>query len=62
MESGDLEDFDTLRVLQSPPEVQNDDQLRLRRMAEDRLRHLKRIIEKRLTYKVEPSQQLALPI
>ena len=58
---GELDPFETLRVLQSPPEALDEEQIRLRRLAEDRLRSMRRIVEKRLTYRVEEAQQLAMP-
>ena len=61
-EHGDLDPFATLRVLQAPPEALNEDQERVRRMSEDRLRLAHRIIEKRLTYRVEDHEQLRLAL
>ena len=58
---GELEPFATLKVLQSPPEELTDDDLRVRQMRDDRLRSMQRIVEKRLTYRVEESSQATLP-
>lgn len=58
---GELQPFDTLTVLQSPPEAQSDEQIRLRRMGEDYLHRMQRIVEKRLTYRVEEASQATLP-
>jgi hypothetical protein len=58
---GELVAFDTLRVLQSPAHALTQDELRLRRLQEDRIRQMHPIVEKRLTFKVEPATQLTMP-
>ncbi len=59
---GELEPFDTLRVLQSPPQAIDEQQLRQRRQDQDRLRLSHKIVEKRLGYTADPpSKQLAMP-
>ena len=40
--------FETLRVLPSPPEALDEEHIRIRRMAEDRLRQMRRIVDRGL--------------
>ena len=44
----ELDPFETLRVLQSPPEALDEEHSRIRRMAEDRLRQMRRIVDRGL--------------
>jgi hypothetical protein len=40
--------FETLRVLPSPPEALDEEHIRIRRMAEDRWRQMRRIVDRGL--------------
>ena len=44
----ELDPCETLRVLQSPPEALDEEHIRIRRMAEDRWRQMRRIVDRGL--------------
>lgn len=44
----ELDPFETLRVRQRPPEALDEEHLRIRRMAEDRWRQMRRIVDRGL--------------
>jgi hypothetical protein len=44
----ELDPFETLRVLPSPPEALDEEHIRIRRMAEDRWRQMRRIVDRGL--------------
>lgn len=61
LELGDLESLDTLSLLCSAPQALDEQEVRLRRVQQDRLRLTHKILEKRLTYRADEATQGTLP-